>query len=293
MDPKKIAPTPPASKIPKAEESRLGFWITVHKIELRRGGIFTLSLVGGALLVYGIVGLINYYGFELPRARRAEAELGRSSIPIEVLRSQAPKPLEVGSVQVFSTGSKRDALARITNPNARLVAEFDYAFGIGDAPGEVRRTFLLPGESRPVIGLGISGDGSRNARLALTNLTWTRLRPHDVNDPKAFIDARIQFRVVSEDYQAALALDATQIARFTAKIANDSGFGYWRAGFIILLERAGQVVGVGETAIDRFASGEERTLEATWIPSPGAADKIEVIPVVHVFDASMFLPPPS
>ena len=84
MDPRKLdlknQNPEPSTHLPAGEagnpdgkgiaRAKLPYWITVHKIQLRRGGILALSFIAGALLVYGLVGLTNYYGFELPKARR-------------------------------------------------------------------------------------------------------------------------------------------------------------------------------------------------------------------------------
>lgn len=298
MDPKQINFQPkiqdPKAKIQEPKQGRLAYWITVHKIQLRRGGILALSFIAGALLIYGLVGLINYYGFELPQAKREALELARPSIPPEAYERARPKPLQVKVVQVIpSPKGTVDALAYVTNENARIVSEFTYAFTSGGVSTEPERSFLLPGETRPLVGIAIEGGRSGNVSLAITDLHWKRLRPQEIQDPAAYQTARLGFRMVSQDYQAALPIDSTQIGRLTAQVANDTAFGYWKARFVIVLSRAGRFVGVSRAAIDRFGAGEERTLEATWIPSPGAADKIEIIPEVNVYDPGVFLPPPS
>jgi hypothetical protein len=127
--------------------------------------------------------------------------------------------------------------------------------------------------------LGIKGSGSVDFNLL--NVTWQRISPHQISNPVAYKDSRLQFEVADFKFQT------SPVSRATFSITNNSYFGFYQANFLILLRSYENVIGVEKIVIDNFAGGSKKIVEIAIEPGI-SPNNVELVPDINVFDAAAY-----
>ncbi len=210
-----------------------------------------------------------------------------------VTMSVAAKPLKVSDPLVFSLGDDRvDFYVELTNPNADWVASFQYAFTYGETTTPETRGFILPNEeAKPFTNLAIHTTSvPKSAVLVITNLTWTRINRHAIDDFSAWQAERMNVGFSNITFDANLQIDATRVGQTTFTATNLSAYGYWAPSFTVVLLRNGKVVGVNKTTIPEFTAGEARDVVVNWFGTVPQANETRIVPDVDILDPSVYMP---
>lgn len=266
-------------------ELKIGYWLTTHRFKLRQIlfwilVIFDVILLGFSLFKWGDYLFSGYFQDKLMLQ-----EISRSRSNTAVLREHfAAQPLQIQTTQIFSgPGDKADALTMVKNPNDRFVAQFDYNFDWEGGKTTVRHGFLLPGEEKPIIELGIAGAaGASQAVLEIKNLRWQRFTAHQISDMADYLTKHLNFVTGEVNLNN---LDR----RLSFTLSNETSYGYFASRFIILLLSNGGPAGVEQIFFDNFSAGEKKSVDIRLSNQNASASKIKIAPDINIFDPEAYI----
>ncbi len=258
--------------------------------ELYHWGIRVLGVAGVLLCVYGF-GVWGYYavsGFAFDE--QLGVTLTRFSNYTLLFPHTSAEPLQIGSVQQVPGGvNKTDLVVDVSNPNSRFVAEFDYgATGISTTT-TMRSTFLLPGETRPLVVFGLSSEEiSRGASVVVGNITWHYLPIRTVPGIDTWAAERLQFNVNNMVFTSG-ASDTGAVARLQFDVVNNSAYGYRHPKLLVAFLDGGTLQGVREVEVDDFAAGEKKSFDLrSFIPL--RVTGVVVYPLINIYNKQVYLP---
>lgn len=276
-----------------AEEFKLSLWYVKNRVLLYKilvGTLFGFSAIfwsfslwkWGDFLVFGLV--------ETQKLARESAVTYDYTLFHPLVTAQ---PLQVEGVKMFSgNAGKIDAVAMVTNPNPRFKVSFDYYFVFGDQKTLAQRGFLLAGETRPIVQLGLddanySGDGS----LVIENIAWRRISGHEVSDPIAWQKERLNFTISDFQYiskGSALAGDSSAVQ---FKLKNDSAYGYVSPKFLIGLFQNQNLEEVVPFEVDKFSPQEIRDVDVRNFPTNLNVTEVQIFSLIDPYNKEVYLEP--
>jgi len=278
------------------DQLKWGYWWVTHKVQVRKIFTIVLALVAIALVGYAGFGFADWYFGSGVKERSDIGQLARTVINFPAFHEKfAPQELVIEGTSVLEAGEGAyDLATRVTNPNTTWWAEFDYQYLSGGDPlVAAQRGYVLPGEVKYLTGLGTKAASfPGGAEVAVTNLVWHRVDTHVVRpDYATWSAARLNFQITDVKFQAPDPTDQLKVSRASFTLKNDSGYGYWKAGFFVALLKDEQVVGANYVTVSELRAGDVRPVEASWFSDLPSVDRVEVTPEVNLFDAGVFIPP--
>lgn len=269
-------------------------WWVEHRALLRRIVIIVLAAFDAALLLFSAWTFLDTFVVSVDREDRAVAEVavvGQMDLR-NFSTAQSADAMSVSEMQVLTTGDKRyDFYTTLANANRDWYAEFQYAFVIGDTETDEFSGFILPGEEKPLAYFAWEADSRpTGVRLDIRDLAWHRVDPHAIADYDTWEADRLGWNITAPLFSRELAIDKEEIGRISFTVSNTTAFSYWEPVFYVLLLRGNSVAGVTSTTIDRFESGDTRSMVINWFGTIPAVTKIEVIPAVNLFDPDAYMP---
>lgn len=264
-------------------------WFVNHKHVLRRILIIALGVIIAAFWGYVIFAVARDI-FQIPARRAIEQELLRSGTSLAgYVKAAAPQEIGLAGVETLLSGEISDVIVRLQNPNLVWHARFRYTIGVGAGQAVARDGFLLPGEKRIFFNSFRGARGTPDFRIE--NVSWFRMDSHQTSDAEAFKEEHLGFEVQNAAFVPAQAGErgATDRASFT--ITNKTAYGFFEPKFLVFLYRGERLVGVQNTILDQFKSGETRNIEVSWFERIGAVSRVEVIPEIDIFDPEVYMRP--
>jgi hypothetical protein len=282
---------PPDQNISE-KQLHLGYWFVTHKLEIKKWFTFALMLLGAALWLFTIGMLVKLYLVDYTRDRATDRALAVSLVNPNAIAAAAPRPLVVNPV-VTLVGNKGaiDATVTVTNPNDDFWVSWTGRFDGLSATSTSRQEFILPGETKQLLELGVEGGRrSGTARYVAGDPVWHRVDKHVIPDYKAYLAERFAFDVANVEYSSATSADgASVISRVTFDATNRSAYSYWTVKFLIDLYRGTSLAAVNSVELDQFETGETRQVEVVWVQDLAAISKVDVVSQVNVLDAKSFM----
>lgn len=283
---------------PEEKESasfyKRSLWWVEHRARLRKLAVIFLAAFDAVLLLFVIWTFLDAFVLSVDREDRAVAEMAvlRQADLRAFSLAHAARPLEAKLVQVIATGDKQyDFYTTLVNPNEDWYAEFWYVFVTGETTTSEQKGFILPGEGKPIISLGLDAESRPiSAKLDLRNVVWRRVDTHEIPDYAAWQSDRFQFDITNISFSRDLQIDSKEIGQIHFTATNRTAFGFWEPVFTVRLLRGGAVVGVTQTTLEQFEAGETRDAAINWFGTIPAVTKIEVIPEVNIFDVDAYMP---
>jgi len=277
-------------------EQKLGFgyWWVTHKLQVRRYFSIFLAVVAVPLLAYGAYGFADWY-FGSGVAERAQSALmSKSVINYSAFREKnSPRDLRLDSPQVISAGEKSyDLIGRVQNPNLNWWADIEYHFDAGSV-SPTGRIFVLPGESKTIAALAVKSDSRPGiSKVVIDKTNWHRVDLHETRpDYATWSNARLALKVTDATFTAPAADEAVKVNRATFTITNESGFSYRNGGFFVTLLSGTKVVAVSKVTISDLRAGETRAVDASWFYALPSVTKVDVKPLVNIFDVQSYIAP--
>ena len=270
-----------------------GIWYVRHKLLIRKillGLLTTWCVItaGIGIFVWG-----KYVSFDVWNDR----DLYVSQV-LEFPNYTAIQPLYearqivLGDVDIFrGSEDTYDFVTSVSNPNTAMIAfvTFHYEFPNGQTPPQMAT--LLPGRDGFLTLVGFESDAfPSRAQVVIDDIAWDRINPHFIQDPLGYMDARLQFLPENLVFTPAGVDEATLGSRLTFDLTNNSVYSYWQADFLIELFRGSQRVGVLFLAETTFTAGETRSIDYQLFQNLQSVSRINVTPLINVFDDSVFLP---
>lgn len=273
------------------QELSEAYWWVTHKAEIFKAIVVALIFVNVGFWGYTVYGLTRYFIIDYSAQQRLEAGLAAPSIDYAYWRAKnQPKQLEISSVQSFSLGSGRyDFWAEVQNPNEHwTVSELSYAFNLADGTVVEKTTFVLPGQSKYLLALGVTSSRSSVAGLQIRNIKWRRVQKFAVYQEKA-----LNFTISETKFLSSQELKIKTNLPFSKtsfKVVNNSAFNYWEVGFYVLLKNGPNIVGINYISTRDFFSGASKTLEVSWYQKMSTPDSVMIVPDLDILNPAVFRP---
>ncbi len=273
----------------------MGFWWVTHKIQVRRLASVALAVFSVVTLGYGAFGFADWFFGSGVVERQQIGMLTTSQTDFAGIRAKnAPQDLQPGESTALPAGDRTyDISARITNPNARWWADFDYHFTASSVTTPVQHGYVLPGDYSYLSALGTKSDATPDSlALVIDRQTWHRVDQHvTMPDYESWATARLRLSMDQPVFVPPSAADAVAVSRVRFHVTNDTGFGYYKVGFFVAVQSGGRVVGVNHVTISELRPGETREVDASWFADLPSATTIEVKPEVNIFDDRIYIAP--
>lgn len=283
----------PAGEL-SARELRYGIWFAkrrkiIHAVLV--GGLITISAVlwGYSSWHWGAYAFVGYFE---DRALHREAALFPDYLSFA--QHFGPQTLSISEAQILPGGKERyDALAEAFNPNSYFFAEFDFSFVVDGVRTPLQHAFILPGERRWLGALGLAaGGGATSPIITVERISWKRISAHEISNPEQFQRERLNFSLKDFSFTPASAESAgAHIISFN--LTNQSAFGYVEPKFYLGLYNDQNLIGVIPWQTERLESLETRAVDLrSFVPSLRVT-RIELFPLINVYDPVVYAEPPK
>jgi len=274
------------------EQLKLGYWFVTHKILLRR--ILTGVIIGiaGVFWIYSAIGFIDWAFVSGPKERANLNSTLQVKLAPGALAAIAAQNITFTEAEVASAGIGRyDFLAQAANPNpARWWAEFEYRFAGEGVDGSWKKGFILPGETKYVVDLGVErAFRPRNVRLEVQNLKYHRVDPHTIPDYAKWYGEHFNMAISNKIFNPKSVQNSGNIASLKFTATDNTAYGYKSVGFYGLLYRGEQLVSINYLAAENFTAGETRDLEMQFAEGLPSITKYDVVPEFNVFNESGYI----
>lgn len=272
----------------KNEEKQLvyAYWLTTHKEKLKKIGIIIFIIVDLLLLIYGILGFVDYY---LIDKQDQNIFQNWSFYNLTNYRNRIkPLDLQILDTTILEAGiGKYDLIAFVKNPNDQWVAPtINYRFLINNSTDTpIQTSFILADEKKYLMILAYdSPERIKEVKLIIDQVGWRRLSTIDNYQP-------IEIKISEEKLTplSDLVQSQTNIQRLSFKAVNNSIYNLWEVGFqVAVIGSQNKVINANYLKINNFLAFEEKLIEINLFSIIGRPRKIEILPETNIFDESNF-----
>lgn len=265
----------------------IGLWLVKNKknfLSLFLGFLIVLSAILWTYYFYNF-GMYIFSGMKSDMQafnRLASPDL----FPFSQLSLNKADDIVVSDPVVLKSGAKYDFIAKIKNPNMEHFAHFTYAFETGSGLYGRRSGFILPGQSKYLLALGeVLPQPASRAKLVLEELSWLRVDKKEIIDWQIFASDRLNMGTREEKFvpgQSSGLSENIILNRLEFVAYNNTPFNYYETDFNIILLSNNQEIGAYKHRIDRFMSGEERSVDLTLPYNIGNVNSILIEPEIDI-----------
>lgn len=281
----------PGSNNLTPSQFKWGYWYFQHKDQIKQYIVYALIAVNVILFGYSGYGLVRELAFDGPGLEQAQQELTQQLIDVpSIHQASQPLPISVVSTDVLSSGGQNyDFMARISNPNEDwMISSLSYQFIAEGFITDVKTTYVLPGEEKYIVELGIESERApRRPRLEIRDIEYRRVLQY------ANIKAeRLNFDITDVEFISAQQVgigETVPISRTKFRITNNSAFNFYRVPIVVVLSRGTRLVGVNRITLEGFMSGESRPVEISWFETLVGVNKTLIEPQVNILDKTTFV----
>jgi hypothetical protein len=277
------------------KQLEIGLWYVEHRQLLKRILASFLILVAAIAWAYTIYGFAYYFTRGISEDEKLTKQLVEASaVGHDYVLQLSAKQLFIAPVGVLkSAGNKYDFYVQLRNGNQKWWAEFDYYFAVAGGQTAKTKGFILPLESKYLLALAQEvASRPDTAQLIMENISWHRLNQHQIPNWSAF--ERSHLNIVSTDIKftpaSSLLSEKLNLNQLSFKVANQTAFNFWQAGFNILLYGGGALVDVNHYILDDFMSGQERAVEISWPGSLPWVNRVEIAPDINIMKDDIYIP---
>ncbi len=269
------------------QELRWSQWWVDHRAQARRVAVGLFIAVDAILIGIGVWGFTDWLAFggfqeELAIRQMTSAGYGAGQSPVlEEVRIGAPIVLQGGI-------GKIDILVPVENLNARHWAELRYRLVVGGSELPAQSAFILPGQASYLTTLSVSTEKGAGVEVKVEKRLWHRATSAGGLDLQAFAATRLNIAGENAVFKPADPQAPTAASGASFVLANHTAFNYYDVGVRVLLYRGDAVVGINEVRVDRLQAGERKPMEIFWYQALPQITKVEVVPVINIYDPSAY-----
>lgn len=270
------------------------FWVR-HRSAVRGIGYGSLIFLNLLLWGYVIWTALDALVISWPRERQLTREIASNQLVLSTLENDRPQSMASGPVLMFqNTDGRFDVAVDLQNPNPQWWAEFDYHFVLAGEATPVRSGFIMPQSETVLTQLGYlpknRAGGAAQAQIAVDNIRWHRLDPSQLpTGYEPYLRQRFNVQFENIDHQAALSSGAS-VSRTSFDVVNRGAFGYWSLDLAVKAYRGEQIVGIHRITLANLQPNETRHVDLDWFDGVPALTRTEIIPIINLLDASVYLP---
>ncbi|MEK7068116.1 MAG: hypothetical protein AAB956_03915 [Patescibacteria group bacterium] len=267
-----------------------GLWWVQHRVLLRRVLAGLIIVISAPLWAYSLYNWTDYlYQGILADKQLADNLVNTGGIPHSLVVSRGPANLTLGSANILSSsGASYDLASLVYNPNSNWYIAFDYSFIIGGDKTAAQPEFILPQEKKYLVAFLQTGARSA-AAVALDNIRWQRIAAGEFRDVPQLIKEHTDISVSDIRLASASSGGGLPLNLVSFQARNNSPYNYWEADFYLLAQTGSNIIGINKYRLEKFYSGETRTVNIQWPAYLGGAP-ITVTPSVNIFDRDNYIP---
>jgi len=258
------------------------YWYVTHRLLIRKWITIILAII--AFLFWLFVGWqMVFYAIEYqPEDLAVRKMIAGASTSLDTIEGHRPVPAQFSDITRLDGGVGRyDYYIKATNTNLDWLVTFDYQFVASGDQTQVKKGFILPGETKVIMDLGIE---SQTVQVRISNQKWERIRGFS-----QIADDRFRPHIADEDFTAGALTGDPHRVNFNIK--NESGFSYWEFGIQVFLLSRGEIVSANYIALDKFEAGETAPVELHWNHVLPIISGLQIIPEVNFLDDNNIMPP--
>jgi hypothetical protein len=200
--------------------------------------------------------------------------------------------IKVFPIKILKTKDSNDVVVAIQNLNENYYANFEYCFKQNNKEIFCDSDFIFPLEKKYLLGLSQDIDKNLAVDLVLKSISWRRINIHVYPDWADFYSKHLDISVDDIEFKPSqknlisnkMSLDSL---KFTVK--NNTAFSEWEVPLNVILLYKDRVVGANKYVIDKFISGEERTVRLVWPGNIIQASEILVMPSLNIIDDEIYI----
>jgi len=267
----------------------IAYWYVSHKLLLRN--IFIVVLLVFIFLYTAYLLFILGYYFSVQRTNYLAILTDftkNNSDQINLKSLTLPQPVDVTSLQTFTSSQGVDIVAEISNPNPVWYAEFTYYFKSGTEETSPQPGFIFPQTSKNLISLGNEqGKLGSNLQLVISDLEWKK----EISFEDKFLD-RYRFEIENIRYLSPSDLaigNESNVSRLVFTAKNSSGYNFKNVKFLIFLKSGSNIVAVNQVVVERFESYQSQNLYSTFFQRLPNVNDADIIPEINILDDSVIL----
>ncbi len=270
-----------------------GLWFANNKKKFFIAIVVILILLSAGFFLYSGY----HYAYYLLEGKEYDQKLAEelSQYDESNLNYRLNNPLEglkISNVQSFSSDGSYDLLSSIKNPNGRYFANFIYCFTADDEELICGRDFIFPLEEKYLLALAIEDDKARDAKLRISNISWSRVNLHKYPDWSNYYSEHLNFETSDIQFKPArksILSEKMSLDTLEFNIKNKTPYNYWEVPLNIVLYNGNRAVGVYKYIVNEFRSGEERSIRLVWPGNISQADKVEIRPNINIVDPDIYI----
>jgi hypothetical protein len=263
-----------------------GLWIAEHRRRIIKTIIIFLIALSAFFFIYSSYNYIVYFISGDPNSQMINNNLSFAA-------RQVTTDLEIAPLQVFDNDGHSDLVVKVSNPNEKFMANFNYCFTMKETGVSCSQTFILPGESKYVFALAQEISGSRSElSFNISNVFWRRIDAHQIPDWGEFANQRLDFAVSGLNFSSAAVSglsDKVNLSTLDFSIKNQTAYGYYEVPLNIFLYSGSEIVAVNRYILQNFLAGETRMINISWPGSFRMVNRTEVVPDINIMDDNVYL----
>jgi hypothetical protein len=261
------------------DQIKWGYWITTHKLMLRRIGILALIAFDILIFLFIFYGFLNIFVLDRKETLSMHRELTSDKINYEYLQSiSQPSNLEISKVEVLKNSDNYDFFAELNNINEKwYVSEIVYHFEADDFESEQKTTYVLPLQQKFIMELGVESEKPfKNPTLIIDSMNQKKQFDYNLIKEEFF-----QFEIIDPKFISSTQSGLSEnvgISTVEFTVENQSAYNYWDMKFKVLLYSGNKLVYINEIPMRTIDSGEKKVMSFNVFEKIRKPDKVYVFP---------------
>lgn len=281
----------PTGEFPN-RELKMAEWYLRHKLLLRKIGLWALAGWCAITVIYSL----SYWGYYFAFGYWQDQQMmAKQTVELENYDNlkplYQPQALSFGQTEIYNSVSEQlnDLVAQVTNPNGRWLAGVVYKFVYDNGETETARTVVFPKTVRPLTFFGLKSSFPSNAKIVVEQVLWKRLNPHYYPDVDSFMKERLLFSIENFKFTPASRTQGVPTNKLEFDLKNNSAYSFWEADFYLELIDNGSRVGIIYLPVEKFKTGETRSLDVRSFVSGLLVSELALHPVMNIFDKEEYI----
>jgi hypothetical protein len=269
----------PAQITPKS--LKLGLWLIDNHQNIFVGFVIFLSSLSLIFFAYSAY-VYTIYFLHASQSTDISAT-ATAAILQDYHQHNQPLNLISGPVSVFTDGANYDLAVKVTNPNPKHYATFQFCFTtVSDQV--CQDAFVLPNEEKylTVINQPLK-DAAIGVSFKPATISWRLLNAHTIPDWAAYKAERENFNISNPQFNS---YDGNNYLEFT--VTNNSAYGYYEVPLTIMLQNYSGLSAVSRYSLTNLKSGASQDVRLLW--GSGSGDTVSIYPDVNIIDPTVFMP---
>ena len=168
----------------------------------------------------------------------------------------------------------------------------EYDFSAGGSDTTMRRSFILPGETKTLVEVGATIPGGvADARLKIVSRSFYRIDRHAIPDYDAWSKSRLSIVALNPVFTPSDPSASVPASVTSFTLVNQTAYSYYDVDLVVSVYRGDSLQDVNTLRLDSLKAGESRPVQLYWYQNLQGITRIEVQPSINIFDPGVYQPP--